>query len=85
VHRPSSVAAPFGFGPPAPLDLAALAQHLGAELYRDAVSLVDPEHRIVVAAPTHAFGLADGPHARRPPARLTVYGIGAYASLPAKS
>jgi hypothetical protein len=65
-HRPSSVAAPFGFGALAPLDLAELAQHLGAELYRDAVSLVDPEHRIVVAAPTHAFGLADGPHARSP-------------------
>jgi sulfide:quinone oxidoreductase len=52
VHRPSSVAAPFGFGAPAPLDLAELAQHFGAELYRGAVSLVDPERRIVVAAPS---------------------------------
>ena len=34
VHRPSSVAAPFGFGAPAPLAPAGLAQNFGAELYR---------------------------------------------------
>ena len=52
VHRPSSVAAPFGFGAPAPLDLRELAARFGAGLQRGAISVVDAEHRVVVAAPS---------------------------------
>jgi hypothetical protein len=77
-HRPSQ--RPSASAPPAPLDLAALAQHLGAELYRGVVSLVDPEHRIVVAAPTTRSALRRRSRMVRTldrlPLRLTVYGIG---------
>jgi sulfide:quinone oxidoreductase len=48
VHRPSSVAGPFGLGGPAPIDLAALASDHGAELVQGTVDAVDPEHRMVV-------------------------------------
>ena len=37
VHRPSSVAEPFGLGGPAPIDLAAIARDQGAELRRGAL------------------------------------------------
>lgn len=52
VYRPSSVAAPFGFGAPAQLDLSEIARRSGAGLHRGAVSWVDPEKRLVVAAPS---------------------------------
>jgi sulfide:quinone oxidoreductase len=52
VHRPASVATPFGFGAPAPLDLTELARRFGAGLHRGAVSMVDHDDRIVVAAPS---------------------------------
>lgn len=52
VNRPSSVATPFGFGAPVPVDLAELARRFGATLHRGAVSMVDTERRIVVAAPS---------------------------------
>ena len=48
VHRPSSVAGPFGLGGPAPVDLAALARDHGAELVQETLEAVDPERRIVV-------------------------------------
>src|SRR3954452_4809464 len=48
VHRPSSVASPFGLGGPAPIDLAALASEHGAELVQGTVDAVDPEHHMVV-------------------------------------
>ena len=48
VHRPSSVAGPFGLGGPAPVDLAALARDQGAELVQETLEAVDPERRIVV-------------------------------------
>jgi sulfide:quinone oxidoreductase len=48
VHRPSSVAGPFGLGGPAPVDLAALARDHGAELVQGTLDAVDPEHRTVV-------------------------------------
>ena len=48
VHRPSSVAEPFGFGGPAPIDLAAIAHDRGAELAQGALDGVDTERRVVV-------------------------------------
>jgi sulfide:quinone oxidoreductase len=48
VHRPSSVAGPFGLGGPAPVDLAALAREQGAELVQETLEAVDPERRSVV-------------------------------------
>jgi sulfide:quinone oxidoreductase len=48
VHRPSSVAGPFGLGGPAPVDLAALARDHGAELVQGTLDAVDPEHHTVV-------------------------------------
>ena len=50
VHRPSSVAGPFGLGGPAPLDLAAVARDNGAELVHGALASVDPVRRIGVLA-----------------------------------
>jgi sulfide:quinone oxidoreductase len=47
VHRPSSVAGPFGLGGPAPVDLAALARDHGAELVQGTLDAVDPERRTV--------------------------------------
>lgn len=52
VHRPSSVATPFGLGAPARLDLAEITQHFGASLRRGSLSAVDAAHRLVVVAPT---------------------------------
>jgi sulfide:quinone oxidoreductase len=48
VHRPSSVAGPFGLGGPAPLDLATVAADHGADLRRGALEAVDPARRIAV-------------------------------------
>jgi sulfide:quinone oxidoreductase len=52
VHRPASVATPFGFGAPAPLDLGELARRLGAGFHHGAMSLVDHDDRLVVATPS---------------------------------
>jgi sulfide:quinone oxidoreductase len=48
VHRPSSVAGPFGFGGPAPVELGAIASEHGAALVNSALRAVDPERRVVV-------------------------------------
>jgi sulfide:quinone oxidoreductase len=48
VHRPSSVAGPFGLGGPAPIDLGALARDHGAELVQGTLGAVDRERRAVV-------------------------------------
>ena len=42
VHRPSSVARPFGLGGPAPLDLATIARDQGADLRRGTLVGADP-------------------------------------------
>jgi sulfide:quinone oxidoreductase len=47
LHRPSSVAVPFGFGPPDPLDLDALGTEVGADVRRAALGGVDPHRRVV--------------------------------------
>jgi sulfide:quinone oxidoreductase len=52
VHRPASVATPFGFGAPAPLDLTKLARRFGAGLHRGTMSMVDHDDRVVVATPS---------------------------------
>jgi sulfide:quinone oxidoreductase len=48
VHRPSSVAGPFGLGGPAPVDLDAIAHDTGAVLVRGALEGVDPARRIAL-------------------------------------
>jgi len=48
VHRPSSVAEPFGLGGPAPIDLAAIARYHGAELRRGTLDAVEPERHVAV-------------------------------------
>jgi sulfide:quinone oxidoreductase len=48
VHRPSSVAGPFGLGGRAPLDLARIAEDQRAELQRGALERVDADRRVVV-------------------------------------
>ena len=48
VHRPSSVAEPFGLGGPASLDLEALARDQGAELTRGTLHSVLPDARSIV-------------------------------------
>ena len=48
VHRPSSVAGPFGFGGPAPLDLAEIARDHGAELERGSLDAVDPTRHVAI-------------------------------------
>jgi sulfide:quinone oxidoreductase len=48
VHRPSSVAGPFGFGGPASLDLDALTADLGAELVSAALRGVDPARKVAL-------------------------------------
>ena len=50
VHRPSSVASPFGLGGPAPLDLAALAREQGAHVWRARLEGVDPARRVALLA-----------------------------------
>jgi sulfide:quinone oxidoreductase len=47
VHRPSSVASPFGLGGPAPLDIQAVAQQQGARLRRAGLRAIDPVRRFV--------------------------------------
>jgi sulfide:quinone oxidoreductase len=49
VHRPSSVAGPFGLGGPAPLDLAAIAKDHRAELRRGTLERVDATRRVAVS------------------------------------
>jgi sulfide:quinone oxidoreductase len=48
LHRPSSVAVPFGFGAPEPLDLDALAAEMGAHVRRAALTGVDPYRRVAL-------------------------------------
>jgi sulfide:quinone oxidoreductase len=48
LHRPSSVAVPFGFGAPEPLDLDALAAEMGAHVRRAALAGVDPYRRVAL-------------------------------------
>jgi sulfide:quinone oxidoreductase len=48
VHRPSSVASPFGLGGPASVELETLASDLGAELVPGTLDAVEPARRIVV-------------------------------------
>ena len=50
VHRPSSVAGPFGLGGPAPLDLEALTRQQGAHLWRARLEGVDAERRVALLA-----------------------------------
>jgi sulfide:quinone oxidoreductase len=47
VHRPSSVAGPFGLGGPASLDLEALARDHSATLLNATLDAVDPARRVV--------------------------------------
>jgi sulfide:quinone oxidoreductase len=48
VHRPSSVAGPFGLGGPGPVDLAALAGQQGAQLRHGALVGVNPTRRVAL-------------------------------------
>jgi sulfide:quinone oxidoreductase len=48
LHRPSSVAVPFGFGAPEPLDLGALAAEMGADVRPEALAGVDPHRRVAL-------------------------------------
>ena len=50
VHRPSSVARPFGLGGPAQLDLAAFTRDQGAHLWRARLEGVDPVRRVALLA-----------------------------------
>jgi sulfide:quinone oxidoreductase len=50
VHRPSSVAQPFGLGGPAPLDLTEIARDRGAHLWRARLEGVDPARRVALLA-----------------------------------
>src|SRR5690242_3237881 len=47
VHRPSSVASPFGLGGPQPLDIQAVTEREGARLRRAGLRAVDPARRFV--------------------------------------
>ena len=49
-HRPSSVAIPFGFGAPEPLDIDALGAELGANVRRAALAGVDRDRRVALLA-----------------------------------
>jgi sulfide:quinone oxidoreductase len=50
VHRPSSVAHPFGLGGPADLDLAAFAREQGAQRWPGRLEGVDPARRVALVA-----------------------------------
>jgi len=50
VHRPSSVARPFGLGGPDQVDLAAFAREHGAHLWRGRLEGVDPARRVALIA-----------------------------------
>jgi sulfide:quinone oxidoreductase len=50
VHRPSSVARPFGLGGPTQIDLATLAHDQGAQLWRGRLEGVDPARRVALIA-----------------------------------
>ena len=56
VHRPSSVAGPFGFGGPPPVDLAEVARDRAAELVRGALDGVDAERGVVLLHGGEAVG-----------------------------
>jgi sulfide:quinone oxidoreductase len=65
VHRPSSVAGPFGLGGPAALDLATIARDQGAEFRPGALVGADPARRVALLdggeeAPYDALILAVG-------------------------
>jgi sulfide:quinone oxidoreductase len=65
VHRPSSVAGPFGLGGPGPVDLDALARDQGAQLRRASLVGVDPARRVALLggdeeAPYDALIVATG-------------------------
>jgi sulfide:quinone oxidoreductase len=49
-HRPSSVAIPFGFGAPEPLDIDALGAELGANVRRAALAGVDRDRGVALLA-----------------------------------
>jgi sulfide:quinone oxidoreductase len=53
VHRPSSVASPFGLGGPASVELEALASDQRAELVPGRLDAVDPARRVVVLGDGH--------------------------------
>src|SRR4051794_34957011 len=55
VHRPSSVASPFGLGGPAPLDIQAIAEQQGARLRRAGVRAIDPARRFVTLSTNEAL------------------------------
>ena len=48
VPRPSSVASPFGFGPPNPLPLTAVQRHARFELHRGKLARVEPDDHVVI-------------------------------------
>src|SRR3954470_9843055 len=50
VHRPSSVAVPFGFGAPEPLDIDALVARMGARVRRAALAGVDRDRGLAMLA-----------------------------------
>jgi sulfide:quinone oxidoreductase len=54
-HRPPSVAIPFGFGPPEPLDVAALASEMDATVRRAALAGVDPDRGVALLAGGEEF------------------------------
>jgi sulfide:quinone oxidoreductase len=70
VHRPSSVAVPFGFGAPEPLDVDELAARMGADVRRAAIAGVDRDRGVVQLAgggelPYDRLVVAIGAHPHR--------------------
>ena len=69
VHRPSSVAVPFGFGAPEPLDIDALVARMGAQVRRAALAGVDRDRGLAMLAgggsvPYDRLVVAVGAHPR---------------------
>ena len=89
VHRPSSVARPFGLGGPAQLDLAALARDQGAQLWRGRLEGVDPARRVALiaggeAAPYDVLIIAAGASPKPAvPGAITFTGPGQAAAVAA--
>ncbi|HYI17669.1 MAG TPA: FAD/NAD(P)-binding oxidoreductase, partial [Solirubrobacteraceae bacterium] len=89
VHRPSSVARPFGLGGPAQLDLAALARDQGAQLWRGRLEGVDPARRVALiaggeATPYDVLIIAAGATSRPAvPGAITFAGPGQAAAVAA--
>jgi sulfide:quinone oxidoreductase len=48
VPRPTSVASPFGFGPPNPLPLAAVQQHARFDLHRGKLTRIEADAHVVI-------------------------------------